>query len=204
MSKTETNKAGPISVESVKILRDQTGISIMQCRKALEEAGGDMEKALVILQKQSKSVALKKAERSLGSGVVSSYIHGMGTVGAMVSLLCETDFVAKNEEFKTLARDIAMHITATNPTFLKKEDIDAETKEKARQVFAEEVKDKPENMREKILEGKLTAYFAERILIDQPFIKDQNVTVGQMIESAIQKFGERIEIGRFARFTTGK
>lgn len=189
-----------ITTNRIKELRDKTGISIMQCRKALEEAGDDMDKAVIILQKQSKGIALKKSGRNLGSIVVSSYIHGAGSVGAMVELMCETDFVAKNAEFKALAYDIAMHVAASNPEFLKKEDIDAESRRKVSEVLAEEVKDKPENMREKILEGKLNAYFSERILLDQPFVKDQNITVGAMIESAIQKFGERIEIGRFARF----
>jgi len=191
-----------LTVEKIKELRDLTGISIMQCRKALEEAQGDMEKAVIILKKQSKGIALKKSDRNLGSGVVSSYIHGGGTVGAMVELLCETDFVAKNEDFKTLARDIAMHVAANSPEFLKKEDIDAEAIKKASEIFADEVKDKPENIREKAIEGKLNAYFGERILLDQPFVKDQNITISQMIESAIQKFGERIEIARFARFST--
>lgn len=193
-----------IKTNQVKELRDKTGISIMQCRKALEEAAGDMEKAIIILQKQSKGIAVKKAERTLGSGVISSYIHGAGTVGVMVELMCETDFVAKNEAFKALAYDIAMHIAATNPEYLKKEDINAEARAKVAEVLADEVKDKPENMREKILEGKLNAYFAERILLDQPFVKDQNVTISAMIESAIQKFGERIEVGRFARFSTAR
>mgnify|MGYP001572126775 FL=1 len=189
-----------ITTNRIKELRDRTGISIMQCRKALEEASGDMDKAIIILQKQSKGIAIKKSGRNLGSVVVSSYIHGMGSVGAMVELMCETDFVAKNAEFKALAYDIAMHVAASSPEFLKKEDIDDESKKKVAEVLAEEVKDKPENMREKILEGKLNAYFSERILLDQPFVKDQNMTIGAMIESAIQKFGERIEIGRFARF----
>ncbi len=193
-----------ISIDRIKELRDKTGISIMQCRKALEEAAGDMEKAVILLQKQSKGLSLKKSGRSLGSGVVSSYIHGMGSVGVLVELLCETDFVAKNEEFKAMAYDIAMHIAATNPEFVKKEDIDEEAKKKVAEVLADEVKDKPENMREKILDGKLTAYFAERILLDQAFIKDQNVTIGALIESGIQKFGERIEVGRFSRFSLSR
>ena len=174
----------------------------MQCRKALEEAGGDMEKAIIILQRQSKSIASKKGDRTLGAGVVVSYIHG-GKVGAMVELLCETDFVAKNEEFQKLAHDIAMHISATNPQFVRKEDISAEAKEKVASVMADEVKDKPENMREKILEGKMAAYFGEQILLDQPFIKNQDITVSGLIEATIQKFGERIEVGRFARFAIG-
>lgn len=189
-----------ISTSRIKELRDLTGISIMQCRKALEEAGGDMDKAVIILQKQSKSVASKKSDRTLGSGVVSSYIHGAGSVGAMIELLCETDFVSKNDEFKTLAHDIAMHVAATSPEFLKSTDISEEVRKKVAEVLAEEVKDKPENMREKILEGKLASYFSERILLDQPFVKDQNTMVGVLIEQAIQKFGERIEVGRFVRF----
>lgn len=193
-----------ISISRVKELRDQTGISIMQCRKALEEAGDDMEKAVIILQKQSKAIATKKSDRTLGSGVVASYIHGAGSVGTLVELLCETDFVAKNEEFKVMARDIAMHIAASSPEFLKASDITEEAKSKVMEVLADEVKDKPENMREKILEGKINAYFGERILLDQSFVKDQNIKVGQMIESAIQKFGERIEVGKFVRFSIGR
>lgn len=189
-----------ITTEQIKELRDRTGISVMQCRKALEEARGDMEKALIILQKQSKAIATKKADRTLGSGVVRAYIHGAGTVGAMVELLCETDFVAKNDEFSQMAYNIAMHVAATAPEFLKKDQISDEAKKKATEVFAEEVKDKPENIREKAVEGKLNAYLSERTLLDQTYIKDENITIGQMIESAIQKFGERIEIGRFVRF----
>lgn len=193
-----------ISTSRVKELRDQTGISIMQCRKALEEAGGDMEKAVILLQKQSKSIASKKSDRNLGSGVVASYIHGAGSVGVLVELLCETDFVAKNEEFKAMARDIAMHIAASSPEFLKASDISEDAKKKVAEVLADEVKDKPENMREKILEGKMNAYFSERILLDQPFVKDQNIKVSQLIDSAVQKFGERMEVGRFVRFSIGR
>lgn len=189
-----------ITTNRIKELRDKTGISIMQCRKALEEAHGDMDKAIIVLQKQSKGIATKKAGRNLGSGVVASYIHGLGGVGTLVELLCETDFVAKNEEFKALAYDIAMHVAASNPEYLKKEDISEESRKRVAEVFAEEVKDKPENMRENILAGKINSYFSERILLDQPFVKDQNVTIGALVELAVQKFGERIEIGRFARF----
>lgn len=189
-----------ITTEQIKELRDRTGISVMQCRKALEEAQGDMEKALIILQRQSKTIAMKKSDRNLGAGVVTAYIHGAGSVGVMVELLCETDFVAKNEEFRKLAYDIAMQVAATNPEFLKKDQISGEARKKAEEVFADEVKDKPEAIRAKAVEGKLNAYLSERTLLDQPFIKDNNVTIGQLVESSIQKFGERVEIGRFARF----
>ena len=193
-----------ITTENIKQLRDRTGVSIMQCRKALMEAAGDMEKAILILEKNSKSIALKKSERTLGAGVVQSYIHGVGTVGSMVELFCETDFVAKNDDFKNLARELAMHIAAMNPQFVRKEDIGAEDKRKALDVFADEVKGKPENIKEKILEGKLAAFFCELTLLDQPFFKNQEATVSQVIETAIQKFGEKIEVGRFVRFAISR
>jgi elongation factor Ts len=173
-----------IDTNLVKQLRDQTGVSIMQCRKALEDAQGDIKKAEVILQRQGRAIAEKKSNRTLGAGAIQSYIHSTGTVGSMVELLCETDFVAKNKEFKDLAYDIAMQITAVNPSFLKREDLD-----------------KPADMQEKILQGKLDSYFSDKILLEQPFIKDQGVKIKELIESAIQKFGEKIEIGKFTRFS---
>ncbi len=189
-----------ITTEQIKKLRDQTGISVMQCKKALEEAKGDMEKALILLRKKGAEVAAKKGDRVIGAGTIASYIHSNGLVGAMVELSSETDFVANNEEFKKLAHDIAMHITATKPEYLKKEDITPEVRQKATEVFAEEVKGKPENIKEKILEGKLNSYFGERILLEQPYIKNPDVTIGGLIESAILKFGEKIEVSRFSRF----
>ncbi len=190
-----------ITTELVKQLRDKTGISIMQCQKALVETGGDMEKAIVLLQKKSAEISQKKGDRTLGSGVISSYIHATGTVGTMVELLCETDFVAKNEEFRGLARDIAMHATATNPQFLKREDVDAHANDLATEMFQKEVEGKPEEMKAKILEGKLAAYWAERVLLNQSFIKNPDVTITNLIESATQKFGERIEVSRFVRYS---
>lgn len=189
-----------VTTEQIKELRNKTGISIGQCKNALEEAGGDMEKAIVILSKKGGDIAAKKSDRTLNAGVVATYIHNGGKVGAMVELLCETDFVAKNEEFQKIAYDIAMQIAATNPTFKTKEDIADEDKKKAIEVFEEEVKDKPEEMREKILEGKLTSYFKEKILLEQSFIKNPETTIGGLIEGAVQKFGERTELGRFSRF----
>lgn len=190
-----------ITTDRIKELRDKTGISIMQCRKALEEAQGDMEKALIILQKNSKSIASKKSDRTLGAGTVASYIHGAGTVGSMVLLACETDFVAKNEGFKEIAKDIAMHIAALDPQFLNKESIDENARAKAAEVFAEEVKNKPEAMREQILKGKLDAYFGERTLLDQTFIKNPDMTISGLIEGAVQKFGEKIEVVKFVRYS---
>lgn len=191
-----------ITTEDIKNLRDKTGVSIMQCKKALEEAEGDTEKALVLLKKKGAEIAGKKGDRTLGAGVVASYIHASGNIGALVELWCETDFVAKNEEFKALARDIAMQVTATNPEFLSTSDITDSAKEKAKEVFSKEVEGKPENMKEQILAGKLSSYFKDMVLLEQPFIKNGDHTVEQMITNAVQKFGEKIEVGKFARFST--
>ena len=189
-----------ITTEQIKELRDSTGVSIMQCKHALEEAGGDMDKARVILQKLSSKAALKKADRELGSGTVAAYIHGGGAVGAMVELQCETDFVSKNEEFQALARDIAMHVAAQNPEFLKKEDIDDEARRKATEVFEKEAEGKPEEIKGKIIEGKLDSYLKDKTLLEQDFIKDPSKTIGGLVKEAIQKFGEKVELSRFERF----
>lgn len=190
-----------ITTAQIKELRDLTGVSVMQCKEALEKTNGDLEQAKILLHKISKVSADKKADRNLGAGIVVSYIHTNGTVGTILELLCETDFVARNEEFKSLAKDIAMHITASAPEYLKADDIPIEAKEKARDLFAKEGEGKPAEIREKIIDGKLLSYFKERVLLDQPFIKNQEINIKEMIEQAIQKFGERIEIGRFARFS---
>ncbi len=190
-----------ITTEQIKELRDQTGVSVMQCKKALEEAGGDIQKALVILRKKGGEAAGKKADRTLGAGRIQAYIHGAGAVGALVELSCETDFVSNNEEFKTLAYEIAMHVAASNPEFLKKDEITADARRVATEVFEKEVAGKPENVKAKILEGKLDAYFKERVLLEQNFIKNPEITVANHIESAIQKFGEKIEVSRFVRYS---
>ncbi|KND49119.1 MAG: translation elongation factor Ts [Parcubacteria bacterium C7867-003] len=190
-----------ITTDLVKQLRDKTGVSIMQCKKALEETGGDMEKATMLLLKKSADIASKKSDRTLNAGVVSTYVHSTGNVGTMLELLCETDFVAKNEEFKALARDIAMHATATNPQFLKREDVDSHANDLAKEMFMKEVEGKPEEMKEKILEGKLNSYWGERVLLNQAFIKNPEVTIQNLLESATQKFGEKIELSRFVRYS---
>jgi elongation factor Ts len=197
---TKKSDTPVITTETIKELREQTGISIMQCKKALEEAGGDLEKAMVILRKKSGEFASKKSDRTFRAGIIQSYIHSNGTVGTIVELNCESDFVANNEEFKSLARDIAMHITATNPKFVKQDEITENDKKAAREVFEEEVKGKPEAVKNTILDGKLKAYFGEMVLMDQPFIKDNSVTIQGLIDQAVQKFGEKMAVGRFSRF----
>jgi elongation factor Ts len=189
-----------ISMDAVKGLRDRTGVSVMQCRKALEEAGGDVEKAEVILRKKSGAAADKKSDRELGAGAVATYVHG-GEIGAMVLLSCETDFVARNEEFPQLAREIAMQVAATNPKYNTEEGIPAEALAAAKSVLMEEVKDKPADMQEKILEGKMAAYFKDQVLMNQPYIKDDSKTIKDLVSEASQKFGERVEVTRFARFS---
>ncbi len=189
-----------ISIEQVKELRDLTGVSIMLCRKALEEAGGDKEKALIILRKKGADAVSKKADRTFGAGTIASYVHG-GRVGVILELASETDFVSGNKEFQVLAYDIAMHIAASNPEFIKKEDVTEEARKLAEDTFAKEVEGKPEAMKAKILEGKVAAYFADKILMEQPFIKNPDLTIANLIQNAVQKFGEKIEITRFVRYS---
>lgn len=190
-----------ITSAQLKELRDYTGISVMQCKRALEEANGDMDKAKIILQKKSGELALKKSDRTLGAGAIGSYVHSTNEVASLIQLSCETDFVSKNQEFVSLARDIAMHVAAQNPLYISRADVDETALTKAREVFLEEVQDKPEAMREKILEGKLDAYFRDRVLLEQPFIKDDAKTIGDLLSAAIQKFGENVVVEKMVRIS---
>lgn len=189
-----------ITTEIIKELRERTGVSVMQCKKALEEASGDLAKAEVILKKHSAAAAEKKAERTLKAGIVGSYVHD-GSIGAMVILSCESDFVAKNPEFGTLARDIAMQVAATDPMYTVMLEISEEAKHAAIAVFEKEVVGKPQEMQAKILEGKLESHFRDHVLLEQPFIKDESKTVQNLLDEATQKFGERIEVSRFMRLS---
>ncbi|MDP3965488.1 MAG: elongation factor Ts [bacterium] len=190
-----------ITTELIKLLRDETGVSVMQCKKALQEADGDVEKAKIILRKQSSSIASKKSDRTLGAGVASAYTHAGGSVVGAVVLLCETDFVAKNEEFAKLAYGIAMHVAAMNPQFKSRADVREEDKRAAIEVFEKEAASLPEAVRTRAVEGKIESYLKERILLEQPFVKDSTITVRGLIDSAVQKFGEKIEIVRFERLS---
>jgi len=190
-----------ITSAQIKALRDQSGISVMQCKKALEEAGGDMDKAVIILKKKRSEAAEKKSDRFIGAGAVGVYVHNTNEVAATVLLGCETDFVAKNEEFVTLARNIAMHVAASNPKYISKGEIDAVALEKATEVFSVEVQDKPKEMQEKILAGKMDSYFKEQILLEQDYIKNPETTIGEMVTGAIQKFGENVTIAQISRIS---
>ena len=190
-----------ISADTVKELRDKTGVSVMQCKKALEEAGGDMGKALDILSRKSADIARKKGDRALGAGTVAAYVHGNGQIGSLVLLSCETDFVSKNEEFKVLARDIAMHAAATRPEYVSREDVSPAALAQLRDVFAPEAADKPENIREKVIEGKINSRLAELVLLEQLFIKDDSKTIQGIVDAASQKFGERIVVSKCVYFS---
>lgn len=188
-----------ITSAQLKELRDKTGISVMQCKKALEEAGGDMDKAVIILKKKRSEAAEKKSDRELGAGSVGAYMHNTNEVAALVLLGCETDFVSKNPEFVQLAKEIAMQVAATAPAFISRAEVSDEIVQKAKEVFAPEVEGKPADMQEKIMEGKLSAYFRDQILMEQPFIKNPEVTISEMVNGAVQKFGENVSIVKFSR-----
>ncbi len=188
-------------LEQIKKLRELTGAGIVEVKKALDEAAGDDKKAIEILRKRGQEKAMKKSDRVAGEGVVVSYIHSNGRVGAMVKLLCETDFVGRNEEFKALAQDIAMHITAANPTYLKPEEVPAEIVAKEREIWTAQLAEekKPEDIMNKILEGKEKKFREENSLLTQPFIKNPDQTVGELIIEKISKIGENIQVGEFSR-----
>lgn len=191
-----------ITTEKIKELRDQTNISVMKCKEALEEAGGDMEQAIKILEKQSGAAAAKKADRDLGAGVVASYIHAGSTVGALVELQCETDFVARNEEFQKLAYEVAMHVAAMNPRYVSRAEVPEEELKEKEEEFAAEAADKPEDVREKIVAGKLDSYFSKFVLLEQPYIKDDEKTIEDLLHEATQTFGENAAIGEISRIET--
>jgi len=190
-----------ITSTQLKELRDKTGISVMQCKRALEEAEGDMDKAVIILKKKRSEAADKKSDRELGAGAIGAYVHNTNEVAAFVLLACETDFVSKNHEFVALAREVAMQVAANNPTYVSKNQVPAEVLKKAEEVFSTELKDKPAEMRAKILEGKMSSYFKEQILMEQPFIKNPETTIGEMISGAVQKFGENVSIAQISRIS---
>jgi elongation factor Ts len=193
---------GIISTEQIKILRERTGAGIAEVKKALEESGGETEKAVSLLERKLGNAALKKAGRDMRAGLIESYIHANGKIGSMVEIFCETDFVARNPQFKEFAHGLAMHIAAMNPLYLSFDAIPAELLEAERSVFLEEAErlGKPNRIVEEIVNGKLKAHFGPLTFLLQPFIKDQDKTIGEIVNEAIGRFGENIKIGRFVRF----
>jgi elongation factor Ts len=195
-----------VSPKNVSELRARTGAGMMDCKRALEESGGDMEKASEILRKKGIAKAEKRAGKVASQGVVVSYLHHNGQVGVLVELNCETDFVARTEDFQQLARDIALHVASADPIAVNPEDVPAELLERERRIAEEQVaqEGKPENIRAKIVDGKLKKFVAERTLVEQPFVRDDKRTVGQLIKEASGKLGEAISVRRFARFKIGE
>ncbi|HXE58160.1 MAG TPA: translation elongation factor Ts [Gemmatimonadales bacterium] len=199
-----TTKA--ISPKDVSELRARTGAGMMDCKRALEEAGGDMDKAAEILRKKGIAKAEKRVGRTAAQGLVVSYIHHNNQVGALVELNCETDFVARTEDFQNLAREIALHVAFADPIAVNPEDVPAELVERERRIAEEQVaaEGKPENVRAKIVEGKIKKFLAERTLLEQPFVRDDSKTVGQLLKEVSGKLGEAIAVRRFARFKVGE
>ena len=195
-----------IPAQLVKELRDRTGAGFADCKKALTEAGGDLEKAVDVLRKRGQAAAAKKAQRATSEGIVGSYIHAGGKIGAIVEVNCESDFVARTEDFQRLCHDLAMHVAATDPRFLRREQVTQEILDREREIFREQAKatGKPEPVIEKITSGKMEKFYEENCLYEQHFIKDESVTVGELVSQMIHKLGENISIRRYVRFKVGE
>lgn len=195
-----------ISAELVKELRQRTGIGMMECKKALEESDGNIEEAIKILRKKGHARAKDKMHREASEGAVGSYIHLNGKIGVLVEVNCESDFVARNEEFQGLVKNVAMHIAASSPQYVTSEEVPSEVLEEEKDIIREQFKDsnKPPEIIEKIVQGKLGKFYQEACLLDQPYIKDDKMTVKDLITSFVAKFGENILVRRFARFELGK
>lgn len=195
-----------IKAELVKELRQRTGIGMMECKTALQESKGDIDKAIVILRKKGYARAQSKMSRETAEGIISSYIHLNGRIGVLLEVNCESDFVARNNEFKELVKNIAMHIAASSPRYVSSEEISAEVLEQEKDIIKEQFMDskKPPEIIEKIVQGKLNKFYEEVCLLDQPYVKDDKVSVKQLVASYIAKFGENIRINRFTRYELGQ
>jgi len=195
-----------ISASQVKDLRERTGISIMECKTALVESQGNIERAIEILRKKGIAKAEKKADRIATEGLIWAYIHPGNKIGVMVEVNCETDFVAKTEDFVTFVKDVAMHIAATNPAAIRREEVDLELVNKEREIYREQARyqNKPENVIERIIDGKMDKFYQDNCLLEQPFVKDPQKTVKDYLTEVVAKVGEKINISRFVRFQLGE
>jgi elongation factor Ts len=200
-----TSEAVKIDAKLVKELREKSGAPMGDCLKALQEAKGDMEEAFVVLRKRGMASAAKKASRTTNEGAIGTYIHAGGKIGVLLELNCESDFVARTEDFQELLKDIAMHIAAVDPRFVGREEVSQAELDREKEVFLAQpaMKGKPENVIGKILEGKMSKFYEEFCLLEQPFIKESSLTIGQLIAQKIAKLGENISVRRFARFKIG-
>jgi elongation factor Ts len=193
-----------VSAQDVKQLREKTGVGMMECKKALEEAGGDPEKARMILREKGLARARTKSGRQTAEGIVAAYVHGHGRIGVLVELACETDFVARNEEFRHLAKEIAMQVSAMSPQAVSPEDVPPEVLQAERALYLQQCADKPEHVRERIVQGKLQQFYEDYCLLRQRYIRDESMTVEQVVQQAIAKLGENIEVRRFVRMELGE
>lgn len=193
-----------ITAELVKTLREKTNVGMMECKAALAEADGDLEKAETILRKKGIAKADKKADRQTKEGIIASYIHMAGRVGVLIEVNCETDFVAKNENFREFVKDITLHIAAANPRFLDRDQVCPEFIAKEREIAAEQVKGKPANIVDKIVDGKIEKVYAENCLLEQAFIKNPDVTIRDLVKTKIAELGENLVIRRFVRYAVGE
>ncbi len=193
-----------ITAKLVQTLREKTNAGMMECKAALKEADGDLEKAETILRKKGITKAEKKADRQTKEGIVASYIHMAGRIGVLIEVNCETDFVAKNENFQAFVRDVSLHIAAASPKYIQREDVPQDLIAKEREIAAEQVKGKPAEIVEKIVSGKIDKIFAEQCLLDQAFIKNPDLTVRDLVKSKIAELGENLVIRRFVRYAVGE
>lgn len=195
-----------ITPSQVKELRERTGAGIMDCKKALTETDGDIEKAIIVLREKGIAKAAKKLERTAAEGIIDSYIHGNGRIGVLVEVNCETDFVARNQDFKDFVKEIAMQIAASNPKYISKEDVPEEVIAKEREILKTQVinEGKPENIADKIVEGKLRKFFEEVCLLEQPYIREPDKKVSEFLMEKISVIGEKLVISRFVRFERGE
>ena len=191
-------------MDAIKNLRFKTSAGVMECKEALKESGGDIEKAVEILRKKGIAKAAKKSSRIAGQGLVESYIHMGNRIGVLIEVNCETDFVARNHDFKKVVRELAMQVAASNPLYVTREDVTQDVIEKEKDIFRSQVKDKPADVTEKIVDGKLDKYFSEVCLLEQPFIKDPNVKIKDLVTQLIAKIGENIVVKRFVRYELGE
>jgi len=193
-----------VTAEDVKKLRDKTGAGLMDCKRALEQADGDQQKAEAVLRQKGLDKALAKGSRETAEGVIVSYIHGGGRIGVLLELACETDFVARNEEFRELARELAMQVAAMKPQVLRPEDLSEQVVETERAICAGQFADKPQNVLERIVDGKMEKFYAQVCLLNQPYMRDDSRTVDEVVKEAIAKLGENIEVRRFVRMELGQ
>jgi elongation factor Ts len=192
-----------ITAELVKTLRDKTNAGMMECKSALNEAGGDLEKAEVVLRKKGTIKADKKADRATKEGIISSYIHLAGRIGVLIEVNCETDFVAKNDTFRAFVNDLCLHIAASSPRYVTREEVPADLIARERDIAADQVKGKPANVVEKIVDGKLNKFYADICLMEQPFVKNPDMTVTDLVKSKIAEIQENIVVRRFTRYAVG-